>query len=109
MIVRAADQNLPSQELAKSPAGTGNDKQSEHQQPANDKQESDQPDNFEVVGASLVRNHPSSNADIIATLEPGTRVIVVRRNREYYWVRSVGTEPIRGYVHREDAFFERSR
>ena len=109
MIVRAADQNLPSQELAKSPAGTGNDKQSEHQQPANDKQKSDQPDNFEVVGASFVRNHPSSNADIIATLEPGTRVIVARRNREYYWVRSVGTEPIRGYVHREDAFFERSR
>jgi len=109
MILRAADQNLPSQELAKSPAGTGNDKQSEHQQLANDKPESDQPNNFEVVGASFVRNHPSSNADIIATLEPGTRVIVVRRNREYYWVRSVGTEPIRGYVHREDAFFERSR
>lgn len=108
-IVRAADQNLPSQEIAKSPVGTGNDKQSEHRRPSNDKQENDSIDNFNVVGASFVRNHPSSNADIIATLEPGTRVIVARRNGDYFSVRSIGIEPIRGYVHREDAFFERSR
>jgi type II secretory pathway predicted ATPase ExeA len=108
-IVPAADQHLSRQEIEKFPANTGNEKQSEHRQPTHDKAESDPLDNFEVVGPSFVRNQPSSNADIIATLEPGTQVIVTRRNGDYYAVRSVGIEPIRGYVHREDAFFERSR
>lgn len=108
-IVPAADQLLSRREIENSPDKTGNEKQSQHRQPTNDRQESDRLDNFEVVGASFVRNHPSSNADIIATLEPGTRVIVTRRNGDYYSVRSIGIEPIRGYVHREDAFFERRR
>ena len=108
-IVPAADQHLLRQEIEKVPAKTVNEKQTEHRPPTNDKPESERLDNFEVVGASFVRNQPSSDADIIATLEPGTRVVVARRNSEYYWVRSMGTEPIRGYVHREDAFFERSR
>ena len=106
-IVPSADPHLSRQEIEKFPAS--NEKQSEHWQPTHDKPESDRLDTFEVVGASFVRNQPSSDADIIATLEPGTRVIATRRNGDYYAARSLGNEPIRGYVHREDAFFERSR
>jgi len=63
---------------------------------------------FFVVGASFVRAKPSNSAAIIATLEPGTRITVAGRTGEYYRIRSLGTdEPIRGYVHKEDAFFER--
>jgi general secretion pathway protein A len=64
-------------------------------------------ENFLVAGASFVRSQPTSNAEIIATLKPGTRINVAGRTGEYYRVRSLGTETIRGYVHKEDAFFER--
>lgn len=63
--------------------------------------------NFLVVGSSFVRATPTSNAKIIATLEPGTRINVAGRTGEYYRIRSLGADTIRGYVHKEDAFFER--
>jgi len=63
--------------------------------------------NFLVVGSSFVRATPTSNAKIIATLEPGTRINVAGRTGEYYRIRSVGADTIRGYVHKEDAFFKR--
>ena len=62
-----------------------------------------------VIGASFVRAAPSPNAEIIATLPPGTRIQVTGPTREYYGVRSRGTTTIRGYVHKEDAFFERKK
>jgi type II secretory pathway predicted ATPase ExeA len=65
--------------------------------------------NLRVIGASVVRDNPRSNAKIIATLEPGTRVTVLARSRDYYRVRSMDNKTIRGYVHREDAFFEQKQ
>jgi general secretion pathway protein A len=62
-----------------------------------------------VIGASFVRSRPTANAEIIATLGPGTRIQVTGPTGEYYGVRSLGTKTIRGYVHKEDAFFERKR
>jgi len=64
---------------------------------------------FEVVGASYVRDKPTSEAEIVATLQPGTRVQVLAQTRDYFQVRSLEDRGIRGYVHREDAFFERRR
>jgi type II secretory pathway predicted ATPase ExeA len=61
---------------------------------------------FAVVGNSYVREKPASKAEIIATLRPGTRIQVVGRTGEYFRVRSLDNEGIRGYVHKEDAFFE---
>jgi len=66
-------------------------------------------ENYLVAAASFVRNNPASNAAIIATLQPGTRISVTRYSGEYFRVRSLSDEPIHGYVHREDAFFERIR
>jgi hypothetical protein len=63
-------------------------------------------DYFSVVGASFVRSRPASNADIVATLEPGTDISVTGKSGDYLRVRTFGRESIRGYVHREDAFFE---
>jgi general secretion pathway protein A len=65
--------------------------------------------NFVVVGASFVRANPSANAEILTTLKPGTSIEATGPAGEYYLVRSIGTRTIRGYVHREDAFFERKR
>ena len=65
--------------------------------------------NYVVAAASFVRSNPAANADVIATLEPGTRINATRYSGDYFRVRSLGNEPIRGYVHREDAFFERVR
>jgi len=62
--------------------------------------------NYSVVGNSYVRDKPTSQADIIATLRPGTRIQVVGRSGEYFQIRSLNTESISGYVHKEDAFFE---
>ena len=39
--------------------------------------------------------------------EPGTHITVAGRTGEYYRIRTLGTERIRGYVHKEDAFFDR--
>jgi general secretion pathway protein A len=62
---------------------------------------------YRVSGASFVRNKPTADADIIDTLEPGIRVAILSRSGEYLRVRSLGEVKARGFVHREDAFFER--
>jgi general secretion pathway protein A len=64
---------------------------------------------FEVVGASYVRDKPTSDAEIVATLQPGTRVQVLAQTQDYFQVRSLEDRGIRGYVHREDAFFSRRK
>jgi general secretion pathway protein A len=64
---------------------------------------------FEVAGASYVRDKPSSEAEIIATLQPGTHVQVLAQTQDYFQVRSLEDRGIRGYVHREDAFFSRRK
>jgi len=61
---------------------------------------------FAVVENSYVREKPASKAEVIATLRPGTRIQVVGRTGDYLRVRSLDNEAIRGYVHKEDAFFE---
>jgi general secretion pathway protein A len=64
---------------------------------------------FEVVGQpSFVRGSPRAEAKIIAMLEPSTRIKVVSAKGDYLQVQAVFEgKTIRGYVHREDAFFER--
>lgn len=64
--------------------------------------------NFEVVQNSFLRDKPESDA-AITTLPPGTRVRVESKNGDYLRVRSLNNPELRGYVHREDAFFERIR
>jgi general secretion pathway protein A len=66
---------------------------------------------FEIVGhSSFVRGSPRADAKIIATLEPSTRIKVVSAKGDYLQVQAVFEgKSIRGYVHREDAFFERPR
>lgn len=61
---------------------------------------------LEVVKRSKVRANPNDGSEIIAELEPGDRVSVLAKSRDYYHVRSLDDKTIRGYVHREDAFFE---
>jgi general secretion pathway protein A len=67
----------------------------------------DLPGTFKVVAASLVRSEPNAKAAIVTTLEPGSRVRVLARSRDFYQVRSLEHKSVQGYVHREDAFFER--
>jgi hypothetical protein len=62
---------------------------------------------FEVVGLSSVRARPNSAAEIVAELEPGRRIKILSQSREYYQVQSLDDQSLRGYVHREDAAFER--
>jgi general secretion pathway protein A len=62
--------------------------------------------NFEVVQDSFLRDKPGSDA-AITTLRPGTRVKVESKNGDYLRVRSLNDPELRGYMHREDAFFER--
>jgi type II secretory pathway predicted ATPase ExeA len=64
---------------------------------------------LEVVGRSKLRAQPSAGSEIIAELEPGDHVTLLSKSRDYYYVRSVEDRAVRGYVHREDAFFENSR
>jgi hypothetical protein len=59
-----------------------------------------------VSAASLLRKKPRANAEIIGTLEAGSRVVVLSRSSDFYHVRSLENGSLRGYVHREDAFFE---
>ena len=63
---------------------------------------------FKVVRNSLVRDKPSSTAEIIATLQPGTEIRLVRRLGDYLQIRSMEKGTVRGYVHVEDAFFKPS-
>jgi len=61
---------------------------------------------FEVVGNSFVRDEPSAESEIIATLRPGTKIRLIGKRGEYFRIRVSNGDPIRGYVHQEDAFFE---
>ena len=62
---------------------------------------------YRVRGPSFLRKRPTANAEIIDTLQPGIRVAVTSRSGEYYLVRSLGDKALSGFVHKEDAFFER--
>jgi general secretion pathway protein A len=61
---------------------------------------------LKVVATSLLRKKPSAGAEIVSSLEPGSRVAVLSKSGDFYHVRSLDEKTIRGYVHREDAFFE---
>jgi hypothetical protein len=63
---------------------------------------------YRVSDASFVRDRPRSDANITGMLEPGTRIKVQSKTGDYFRVRSLDRdrEPISGFVHREDAFFE---
>jgi type II secretory pathway predicted ATPase ExeA len=65
------------------------------------------PQTLKVTGLSTVRATPSDRAEIIGELEPGSKVRILAKSRDYYHVRSMDKKPLRGYVHREDAFFEK--
>jgi general secretion pathway protein A len=64
---------------------------------------------FEVTGPfSFVRGAPRSDAKIIATLPPLTKIKVMSLRGDYFRIQAaVDGRTIRGYVHREDAFFDR--
>ncbi len=62
--------------------------------------------NFEVLEKSFVRDTPESDAEIIATLQPGSWVRVESKTGSYLRVRSLNDPQVRGYVHEEDAFFK---
>jgi type II secretory pathway predicted ATPase ExeA len=62
--------------------------------------------NFEVLEKSFVRDTPESDAEIIATLQPGSWVRVESKTGSYLRVRSLNDPRVRGYVHEEDAFFK---
>jgi general secretion pathway protein A len=64
--------------------------------------------NFEVVRDSFLRDKPESDATV-TTLPTGTRIRVEGKSGDYLRVRSLNDPGLRGYVHREDAFFERVR
>jgi general secretion pathway protein A len=64
--------------------------------------------NFEVVQESFLRDKPESNS-AVTILPPGTRVRVEGKEGDYLRVRSLSDPGLRGYMHREDAFFERVR
>jgi general secretion pathway protein A len=64
--------------------------------------------NFEVVQDSFLRDKPESDA-AVTILPTGTRIRVEGKSGEYLRVRSLNDPGLRGYVHREDAFFERVR
>jgi hypothetical protein len=107
--VDAAENNSPARKIAIGPILT-DDKQSENIRPRGDNGEkAPGTGDFDVVAASFVRGKPTSNADIIATLKPGSHVNVSGRTGDYYQVRTLGNETIHGYVHREDAFFEKRK
>jgi Bacterial SH3 domain len=60
---------------------------------------------YDVIRDSFVRDSPRSDAEIIATLRPRTRVKVLSRIGSYLKVHSIDDGAVRGYVHQEDAFF----
>ena len=64
--------------------------------------------NFEVVQDSFLRDKPESDA-AITTLPTGTRIRIESKHGDYLRVRSLDDPGLRGYVHRQDAFFERIR
>jgi hypothetical protein len=78
-------------------------------EPVAAKDKASRPGNFEVTGpSSFVRNSPRSDAKVIATLVSGTELKVLSKRGDYFRVQAIlDGQMIRGYVHREDAFFER--
>ena len=64
--------------------------------------------NFEVVQDSFLRDKPKPDGTV-TILPMGTRIRVEGKSGEYLRVRSLNDPGLRGYVHREDAFFERVR
>jgi general secretion pathway protein A len=98
----------PNTAKEKPPAARAGDKEKKPEKAQRaDQEPGKQRANFVVVGRSFVRARPTSNAEIIATLEPGANINIAGRSGEYFQVRSLGREPVAGFVHREDAFFER--
>jgi general secretion pathway protein A len=65
------------------------------------------PIDYVVVDDSFVRKQPTSEAKILMTLHPGTHIQLVNRRGDYLQVRSRERGLTQGYVHKEDAFFER--
>jgi hypothetical protein len=63
---------------------------------------------FEVVQNSFLRDKPESGA-AVTILQAGNRIRVESKHGDYFLVRSLDDPGLRGYVHREDAFFERIR
>jgi hypothetical protein len=63
---------------------------------------------YRVSEASILRKRPTANSEIVDTLRPGTRILVTSRSGQYLRVRSLGGEKVSGFVHKEDAFFERA-
>lgn len=104
--VRAKPEDLPKDHAA--PSSAPNSEQPQPQENSPKKRDS-RLGTFEVVGqSSFVRGSPRADAKIIATLEPSTRIKVVSARGDYLQVQAVFEgKAIRGYVHREDAFFER--
>jgi hypothetical protein len=62
---------------------------------------------YQISAVSFLRSRPTADVQIIDTLQPGTRVAIINRAGEFFRIRSLGDEKVSGFVHREDAFFER--
>ena len=107
--VQARPVDLPKDPV--SPQTTASNSEQIQRQESSPKKKDSRLGTFEVVGqSSFVRGSPRADAKIIATLEPSTRIKVVSANGDYLHVQTVFEgKAIRGYVHREDAFFERPR
>ena len=93
----------PTPKPASRVTGSGSVDKQEH------KKESGALGTFDVVGPSYVRDKPTADAEIVATLQPGTRVQVLAQSVDYFRVRSLEDRDVHGYVHREDAFFRKRR
>ena len=107
--VRANSEDLPKDPVTpQATAPTSEEAQTQENSP---KKKDPRLGTFEVVGhSSFVRGSPRADAKIIAMLEPSTRIKVVSAKGDYLQVQAVFEgKTIRGYVHREDAFFERPR
>jgi hypothetical protein len=61
---------------------------------------------FVVNERSFLRSKPEANADVIATLSPGSRIEITKAGGEYFRVRALDGDNVSGFVHKEDAFFE---
>ncbi len=107
--VQAKPEDLPKDPVT--PDATAPSSEQIQRQESTPKKKDQRLGTFEVVGhSSFVRGSPRADAKIIATLEPSTRIKVVSANGDYFQVQAVFEgKAIRGYVHREDAFFERPR
>ena len=107
--VQAKPEDLPKDPVA--PQAAAPSAEQPQPQESSPKKRDSRLGNFEVVGhSSFVRGSPRADAKIIAMLEPSTRIKVVGAKGDYLQVQAVFEgKAIRGYVHREDAFFERPR